>query len=80
MASQSTSSFAERSKRHAHPLARKLFNIAERKKSNVVLSADLTTTKDLLAIADSKSVQGSLLKRYATRHCLLHHVFLLRGP
>ena len=28
----------------------------ESKKSNVVLSADLTTTKDLLAIADSKKV------------------------
>jgi hypothetical protein len=55
MASKSTLPFAERYKHHPHPLVRRLFDIAERKKTNIVLSADLTTTNDLLAIANSKS-------------------------
>lgn len=54
MASKSNLSFAERASKHPHPLAKRLFQIAEDKKTNVVLSADLTTTKELLAIAESK--------------------------
>jgi orotidine-5'-phosphate decarboxylase len=53
MSSKSSLSYAERAKAHPNPLAKKLFEIAEAKKSNVVVSADLTTTKSLLDIADS---------------------------
>jgi len=55
MASRSTVSFAQRGAEHPNPLVGRLFEIAEKKKTNVVLSADLTTTKELLTIADSKS-------------------------
>jgi len=47
-------SFAKRAEQHNHPLVKKLFLLAEKKQSNVVLSADLTTTKDLLDLADSR--------------------------
>ncbi len=54
MTSKSTVSYAERAVNHSNPLAKKIFEIAERKKTNVVLSADLRTTDELLHIADSK--------------------------
>lgn len=55
MASKSTLSFGQRATNHPNALVKRLFNIAEKKKTNIVLSADLTTTKDLLEIANSKS-------------------------
>lgn len=54
MASKSTLSFGQRATNHPNALVKRLFNIAEKKKTNIVLSADLTTTKDLLEIANSK--------------------------
>ncbi|KAK8030230.1 orotidine 5'-phosphate carboxylase [Apiospora rasikravindrae] len=45
-------SYHERSLHHPHPVARRLFQIAELKKSNLVISADFTDTKALLACAD----------------------------
>ena len=53
MTSKSSLSYAARAERHDNPIAVKLFQIAEAKKSNVVISADLTTTDELLEIADS---------------------------
>lgn len=61
MASKSTSLFPQRASSHPNALVRRLFNIAEKKKTNIVLSADLTTTKDLLDIANSKSCKKSQL-------------------
>lgn len=52
MASKSNICYAERARRHDNPVVIKLFDIAERKKSNLVLSADLTTTRELLELAD----------------------------
>lgn len=52
MSSKSQLSYGDRAKSHPNPLARKLFRVAEAKKSNVTISADLTTTKELLDIAD----------------------------
>ncbi len=54
MASRSNLTYARRAADHPNPLVKTLFGIAERKQTNLVLSADLTTTKELLAIADSK--------------------------
>ena len=54
MASKSTLSYAQRAAKHQNALAKKLFEIADRKKTNVVLSADLDTTRELLELADSK--------------------------
>jgi len=55
MASKSRLSFAKRAQQHRNPLVRQLFELAERKQSNVVLSADVTTTQELLDLADSRS-------------------------
>ncbi|TDZ30626.1 Orotidine 5'-phosphate decarboxylase [Colletotrichum spinosum] len=49
----SSVSYRERASRHPHPVARKLFEIAETKKSNLVISADLTDTASLLQCADT---------------------------
>lgn len=54
MTSKSSLTYCERAKAHRNPLARRLFEIVEEKKTNVVVSADLTTTDALLDLADSK--------------------------
>ena len=54
MASKSSLTYAARAKQHPNLVARRLFELAEEKKSNVVVSADLTTTKELLYLADRK--------------------------
>ncbi|KAK7995675.1 orotidine 5'-phosphate decarboxylase PyrG [Apiospora arundinis] len=48
----SQKSYQERSLHHPHPVARRLFQVAELKKSNLVISADFTESKSLLACAD----------------------------
>jgi len=54
MASRSDLSYEQRAKDHPNPLVKRLFHIAREKKTNIVLSADLTTTEELLSLADSK--------------------------
>lgn len=54
MTSKSNISYAERARRHDISVVKKLFDIAERKKSNLVLSADFTTTSELLELADGR--------------------------
>ena len=55
MASLSALPYETRASKHPHPLARQLFKIALEKKSNVVVSADVTTSKELLDLADRTS-------------------------
>jgi orotidine-5'-phosphate decarboxylase len=52
MSSKSQLTYGARASTHPNPLARKLFQVAEEKKSNVTVSADVTTTKELLDLAD----------------------------
>lgn len=52
MSSKSQLTYAVRAESHPNPLARRLFQVAEAKKSNVTVSADVTTTKELLDLAD----------------------------
>lgn len=55
MASKSTVTYALRAKDHPNPVVRRLFEVAAAKGSNVVFPADVTTTKELLNLADSES-------------------------
>lgn len=55
MASRSKTPFSKRATDHPHPVAKRLFEIAETKKSNLVVSADLTDSKSLLECANSES-------------------------
>ncbi|KFZ10326.1 hypothetical protein V502_08199 [Pseudogymnoascus sp. VKM F-4520 (FW-2644)] len=52
MATKSSLSYTERAARSSNPLVKKLFEIAEAKKSNITISADIRNTKDLLSLAD----------------------------
>lgn len=47
-----------------HPLAAKLLNIMEEKQSNLCLSADVTTSEELLELADSLGPSICLLKTH----------------
>jgi len=60
MTSKSTLRHSERALTHHNALVRKLFETAEAKKSNIVVSADLTNTKDLLELADSMCAPRAL--------------------
>jgi orotidine-5'-phosphate decarboxylase len=50
----STQTYAARAQTHNSPLARRLFEIMEKKRSNLAISADMTDTKSLLQLADGK--------------------------
>jgi orotidine-5'-phosphate decarboxylase len=52
MSSLSQLTYEARASKHRNPLARRLFTIASEKKTNVVVSADVTTSKELLDLAE----------------------------
>ena len=54
MSSLTRLSYGERADKHQHPVAKRFFETAEAKKSNLIVSADFTTTKELIECADSK--------------------------
>jgi len=57
MTSKSSLPYHLRAQQHSNPIARKLFEIAELKKTNLVLSADLTTTEELCNVANGTYVR-----------------------
>jgi len=64
MASKYSLSYATRGANHPNHLAKRLLELAETKKTNIVLSADLTTTKELLSIADELGPFIAVLKTH----------------
>ena len=54
MSSLSKLSYGERARKHQHPVAKRFFETAEAKQSNLIVSADFSTTEELLKCADSK--------------------------
>jgi len=52
MSSSSRLTYGARAQKHPNKLVKRLFEIAEAKKTNVTVSADVTTTKELLDLAD----------------------------
>ncbi|RMZ91651.1 hypothetical protein DV736_g1084, partial [Chaetothyriales sp. CBS 134916] len=64
MSNKAAITFTQRGQEHVHPVAQKLFHLAERKQTNLVLSADVTTTEDLLAIANDLGPYIAVLKTH----------------
>jgi orotidine-5'-phosphate decarboxylase len=65
MSSSSKQTYGARAQNHPNPLVKRLFAISEAKKTNVTVSADVTTTKELLDLADRKS---RILPRMSDSH------------
>lgn len=57
-------SFAERANTTLSAIARRLFLLMEEKKTNLALSADVTTSEDLLGLADSLGPEICVLKTH----------------
>ncbi|KAL4778307.1 Orotidine 5'-phosphate decarboxylase domain-containing protein [Aspergillus varians] len=64
MSSKSHLPYATRATNHPNPLTAKLFSIAEAKKTNVTVSADLTTSAELLDLADRLGPYIAVLKTH----------------
>jgi uridine monophosphate synthetase len=59
-----TQPFAERAKTAAHPLTRYLYRLMDVKASNLCLSADVTTARELLTLADKVGPSIVVLKTH----------------
>ncbi|PLN80256.1 Orotidine 5'-phosphate decarboxylase [Aspergillus taichungensis] len=64
MSSKSQLTYTARASKHPNALARRLFEIAEAKKTNVTVSADVTTTKELLDLADRLGPHIAVIKTH----------------
>ncbi|KID74851.1 orotidine 5'-monophosphate decarboxylase, partial [Metarhizium brunneum ARSEF 3297] len=67
MASKSTVPYSSRAASHPHPVAKKLFRIADSKRSNLIISADFTDTESLLKCADGKHMCACFVIDLLTR-------------
>ncbi|RMD44225.1 hypothetical protein DV735_g904, partial [Chaetothyriales sp. CBS 134920] len=64
MSNKKTATYTQRAQEHPHPVAKKLFETADRKQTNLVLSADVTTTDELLTIANDLGPYIAVLKTH----------------
>jgi orotidine-5'-phosphate decarboxylase len=64
MSSKSQLTYAARASKHPNPLAKRLFEVAEAKKTNVTVSADVTTTRELLDLADHLGPYIAVIKTH----------------
>ncbi|GAD99611.1 orotidine 5'-phosphate decarboxylase PyrG [Paecilomyces variotii No. 5] len=64
MSSKSQLRYSTRAQNHPNVLVKKLFEIAEAKKTNVTVSADVTTTKELLDLADRLGPHIAVIKTH----------------
>jgi orotidine-5'-phosphate decarboxylase len=54
--------YADRAKQHPNACARSLFELMERKQTNLSVAVDVTTKKELLSIADAVGPYVCVLK------------------
>ena len=66
MTSRSSLTYAERATQHVHAVAKLFLETAERKQSNVVVSADLTTSHELLECANRQRYAPSRMDAMLT--------------
>nr|ACG50799.1 truncated orotidine-5'-decarboxylase [Aspergillus parasiticus] len=64
MSSKSQLTYSARASKHPNALVKKLFEVAEAKKTNVTVSADVTTTKELLDLADRLGPYIAVIKTH----------------
>lgn len=57
-----TKSYGERAKNAVNPAAKRLFEIMERKKTNLAVSVDVVKAEDLLAIIEAVAPYVCLIK------------------
>lgn len=60
--SLTTLSYGERAKRHSNPAAKALLETIERKKSNLCVSVDVTSSSEFLSVIDVVGPYASLIK------------------
>lgn len=60
--SPATLSYGERAKRHSNPAARILLETIERKKTNLCVSVDVTTSSEFLKVIDVVGPYVCLIK------------------
>ncbi|GES66200.1 orotidine 5'-phosphate decarboxylase [Aspergillus terreus] len=64
MSSKSQLTYGTRARTHPNPLVKRLFEVAEAKKTNVTVSADVSTTKELLDLADRLGPHIAVIKTH----------------
>jgi orotidine-5'-phosphate decarboxylase len=64
MSSKSQLTYGTRARTHPNPLVKRLFEVAEAKKTNVTVSADVSTTKELLDLADRRTPAAAIDSGY----------------
>lgn len=62
MASLTSRTYAQRAKGHPHALARQLLELMERKKTNLILSVDVTSKAALLRIVEAVADEICVVK------------------
>ena len=65
--------YTERGQQHPNACARSLFELMERKQSNLSVAVDVTTKKELLSIADAVGPFVCVLK-VNQKNCITHDI------
>jgi orotidine-5'-phosphate decarboxylase len=73
-----TQSYGERATKFKNPTAKLILETMERKKTNLAVSVDVTTTSDLLAIIDAVSPYICLVKAKSPFYLINAHPYVIQ--